>query len=64
MTTAVRTATGDQQSGASGPEDGGFPLVLRNFNKERFILAVDCNRKARVCLSEALRHAHDRETFS
>ncbi|KAK8012847.1 hypothetical protein PG991_010222 [Apiospora marii] len=46
-----------------GPEGGGLPLVLRNFNKERFILAADCNRQARVCLSEALRHAHDRETF-
>ncbi|KAK8058494.1 Acyl-CoA dehydrogenase- N-terminal [Apiospora phragmitis] len=46
-----------------GPEGGGFGLVLRNFNKERFILAVDCNRQARVCLAEALRYAHDRETF-
>ncbi|KAK8064024.1 hypothetical protein PG996_008676 [Apiospora saccharicola] len=46
-----------------GPEGGGFGLVLRNFNKERFILAADCNRQARVCLSEALRHAHDRATF-
>lgn len=46
-----------------GPEGGGFALVLRNFNKERLILAADCNRQARACLSEALRHAHDRETF-
>lgn len=29
-----------------GPENGGSPLVLRNFNKERFILAVGCNRQA------------------
>ncbi|TLS22523.1 uncharacterized protein PpBr36_09864, partial [Pyricularia pennisetigena] len=46
-----------------GCEGGGFPIAMRNFNKERFILAVDCNRQARVCLAEALRHAHDRETF-
>ncbi|KAF6827214.1 acyl-dehydrogenase [Colletotrichum musicola] len=46
-----------------GDEGGGFPIIVRNFNKERFILAVDCNRQARVCLSEALQHAHDRETF-
>lgn len=36
---------------------------MRNFNKERFILTVDCNRQARECLAEALRHAHERETF-
>ncbi|KAK8065862.1 acyl-CoA dehydrogenase- middle domain-containing protein [Apiospora hydei] len=31
-----------------GPGGGGLGLVLRNFNKERFILAVDCNRQARL----------------
>ncbi|TDZ24856.1 Acyl-CoA dehydrogenase apdG [Colletotrichum orbiculare MAFF 240422] len=46
-----------------GEENGGFPIIMRNFNKERFILTVDCNRQARICLSEALQHAHDRETF-
>ncbi|KAL0934382.1 acyl-dehydrogenase [Colletotrichum truncatum] len=46
-----------------GEENGAFPIIMRNFNKERFILTVDCNRQARICLSEALQHAHDRETF-
>ncbi|KAK1997318.1 acyl-CoA dehydrogenase domain-containing protein [Colletotrichum falcatum] len=46
-----------------GRENEGFPVIMRNFNKERFILAVDCNRQARTCLSEALQYAHDRETF-
>ena len=46
-----------------GPEGGGLALVLRHFNKERFALAVDGNRQARLCLAEALRHAHRRETF-
>ncbi|KAI8165101.1 Acyl-CoA dehydrogenase [Colletotrichum sp. SAR 10_70] len=46
-----------------GKENGAFPIIMRNFNKERFILTVDCNRQARICLTEALQHAHDRETF-
>ncbi|GKT44268.1 acyl-CoA dehydrogenase apdG [Colletotrichum spaethianum] len=46
-----------------GRENEAFPIIMRNFNKERFILTVDCNRQARVCLSEALQYAHDRETF-
>ncbi|KAK2006677.1 acyl-CoA dehydrogenase domain-containing protein [Colletotrichum eremochloae] len=46
-----------------GRENEGFPIIMRNFNKERFILTVDCNRQARICLAEALQHAHDRETF-
>ncbi|KAK1979005.1 acyl-CoA dehydrogenase domain-containing protein [Colletotrichum cereale] len=40
-----------------------LPIIMRNFNKERFILTVDCNRQVRICLSETLQHAHDRETF-
>ncbi|KZL69880.1 acyl- dehydrogenase domain-containing protein [Colletotrichum incanum] len=46
-----------------GKENEAFPIIMRNFNKERFILTVDCNRQARICLSEALQYAHDRETF-
>ncbi|KZL72731.1 acyl-CoA dehydrogenase [Colletotrichum tofieldiae] len=46
-----------------GRENEAFPIIMRNFNKERFILTVDCNRQARICLSEALQYAHDRETF-
>lgn len=38
-------------------------LVMHNFNKERFIMAVGCNRKARTCLNTALAYALQRETF-
>ncbi|KAH8838018.1 hypothetical protein MCOR27_004990 [Pyricularia oryzae] len=55
----VRVAAGN----LIGREGGGFAIIVRNFNKERFILTVDCNRQARECLAEALRHAHERETF-
>lgn len=46
-----------------GLENLGFPIIMSNFNKERVVLAVDCNRQARMCLSEALAYAHERETF-
>ena len=46
-----------------GKENQGFALVMTNFNKERFIMAVGCNRMARTCLSSAFSYAHERETF-
>jgi alkylation response protein AidB-like acyl-CoA dehydrogenase len=46
-----------------GKENGGFKIIMTNFNRERFVLAIGCNRMARTCLSTALRYAHDRETF-
>ncbi|KAL2272656.1 hypothetical protein FJTKL_06265 [Diaporthe vaccinii] len=46
-----------------GTVNAGFPIIMSNFNKERIVLAVDCNRQARMCLSEALAYAHERETF-
>ncbi|KAL1847511.1 hypothetical protein Daus18300_013934 [Diaporthe australafricana] len=46
-----------------GRENAGFKYVMTNFNKERFIMAVICNRKARTCLSTALQYACSRETF-
>jgi alkylation response protein AidB-like acyl-CoA dehydrogenase len=46
-----------------GKENGGFKIIMTNFNRERFVLAIACNRMARTCLSTALRYAHDRETF-
>jgi alkylation response protein AidB-like acyl-CoA dehydrogenase len=46
-----------------GKENRGFKIIMTNFNRERFVLSVGCNRKARTCLSTALRYAHDRETF-
>ncbi|KAK8068230.1 acyl-CoA dehydrogenase NM domain-like protein [Apiospora saccharicola] len=46
-----------------GAENAGFKLIMTNFNKERFVLAVSCNRHARTCLSTALAYALERETF-
>ena len=46
-----------------GKEGEGFKILMRNFNRERFVLAVGCNRKARICLVEAVQYAHERETF-
>ncbi|KAI1331036.1 acyl-CoA dehydrogenase [Xylariaceae sp. FL0255] len=46
-----------------GVENAGFKYIMTNFNNERFIMAVGCNRRARTCLSTALAYAHERETF-
>ncbi|KIW32626.1 uncharacterized protein PV07_04157 [Cladophialophora immunda] len=46
-----------------GPENQGFPILMSNFNTERFIMAVKMNRLARQCLSTALEYSYNRETF-
>lgn len=46
-----------------GRENDGFRVVMQNFNRERFLLTVACNRKARSCLAMALQYATRRETF-
>lgn len=46
-----------------GQENTGFKFIMTNFNKERFMMAVICNRKARTCMSIALQYAITRETF-
>ncbi|KAJ5517842.1 Acyl-CoA dehydrogenase N-terminal [Penicillium expansum] len=46
-----------------GEENKGFPIIMRNFNKERYVMAVQCNRKSRKCLALALSYALRRETF-
>lgn len=46
-----------------GREGAGFKMIMTNFNRERFALAVGCNRKARTCLAHAWSYARDRETF-
>ncbi|KAF2968048.1 hypothetical protein GQX73_g5531 [Xylaria multiplex] len=46
-----------------GVENEGFMYIMKNFNSERFVMAVGCNRKARTCLSTALAYAYERETF-
>jgi alkylation response protein AidB-like acyl-CoA dehydrogenase len=46
-----------------GSENQGFKIIMTNFNKERFIMAIGCNRKARTCLSESWAYASKRHTF-
>jgi alkylation response protein AidB-like acyl-CoA dehydrogenase len=46
-----------------GAENAGFKIIMTNFNKERFIMSVGCNRKARTCLSESTAYASTRHTF-
>jgi alkylation response protein AidB-like acyl-CoA dehydrogenase len=46
-----------------GPEGAGFRIIMTNFNRERYIMAVGCNRKSRTCLSLAIEYAAQRETF-
>ncbi|KXH59673.1 acyl-CoA dehydrogenase domain-containing protein [Colletotrichum salicis] len=48
----------------SGQNAGGSSwVVLEDVKVPTDHLLVDCNRQARICLSEALQHAHDRETY-
>ncbi|ODA78091.1 hypothetical protein RJ55_06694 [Drechmeria coniospora] len=46
-----------------GAENAGFGVIMRNFNRERFLLAVACNRKSRTCLAMSFQYAMRRETF-
>ncbi|KIE00885.1 acyl-CoA dehydrogenase, partial [Metarhizium majus ARSEF 297] len=46
-----------------GEENEGFMIIMKNFNKERFLLTVGCNRKARSCLAMSFQYAMKRETF-
>lgn len=46
-----------------GLENEGFGIIMKNFNKERFALAVGCNRKSRTCLAMAFAYALERKTF-
>ena len=46
-----------------GQEGEGFRIIMTNFNRERYIMSVGCNRKARTCLNVAFEYANKRETF-
>ncbi|KAK4506546.1 hypothetical protein PRZ48_000278 [Zasmidium cellare] len=46
-----------------GRENEGFKVIMVNFNRERYLMSVGCNRKARTCLSVAFDYANKRETF-
>jgi acyl-CoA dehydrogenase len=46
-----------------GQENGGFALIMFNFNHERLMLAMQAYALARVCLDEASEWAMQRVTF-
>jgi acyl-CoA dehydrogenase len=46
-----------------GPENGGFPLVMNNFNGERLGMACAAMAFAMVCVEDALAWARERHTF-
>ncbi len=46
-----------------GTENEGFKCIMHNFNGERWGMAVQANRFARVCIEEAIKYAIKRRTF-
>ncbi|WP_426341438.1 acyl-CoA dehydrogenase family protein [Pseudoduganella sp. S-14] len=46
-----------------GAENAGFALLMRNFNDERLMLAMDACYLAQACLDEAVEWARQRKTF-
>jgi alkylation response protein AidB-like acyl-CoA dehydrogenase len=46
-----------------GKEGQGFKIIMKNFNRERYVMAIGCNRRARDCMSDAFAYAHKRHTF-
>ncbi|WP_323118301.1 acyl-CoA dehydrogenase family protein [Burkholderia alba] len=46
-----------------GQEGGGFPLIMQNFNLERFGLAASALGFAEICYEDALDWARQRRTF-
>ena len=46
-----------------GPLDGGFPLIMSNFNGERLMMAAQAIGFAIVCCEDALAWARERRTF-
>jgi acyl-CoA dehydrogenase len=46
-----------------GAENGGFGLIMENFNYERLFMIAGMTQASRVCFDEALAWARDRQTF-
>ena len=46
-----------------GEENGGFGLIMENFNYERLFMIAGMTMGARVCFEEALAWARERRTF-
>jgi len=46
-----------------GKENEGFKAIMMNFNHERFVIAVQALRMARLCIQDAVTFARARKTF-
>jgi len=46
-----------------GKENKGFMYIVMNFNHERWSIAAQATRFARVCYEESFKYAHKRKTF-
>ncbi|KAA8913003.1 acyl-CoA dehydrogenase/oxidase [Sphaerosporella brunnea] len=46
-----------------GRENGGFKVIMTNFNHERIGIIIQCNRFSRVLYEEAMKYANKRRTF-
>merc|ERR1719234_239027 len=46
-----------------GKENGGFKMIMQNFNHERFSICCQTIRFARVCIEESIKFANKRRTF-
>lgn len=46
-----------------GKENDGFKMIMKNFNHERYTMAVQANRASRELLTAAMNHAMNRRTF-
>ena len=46
-----------------GKENGGFPLIMKNFVSERLMIAGQCNAIAELAYGESVTYAKDRQAF-
>lgn len=44
-------------------EGAGFPIIMSNFNHERWMIAVVCNARARLCTEEVFKWSMQRKVF-
>jgi len=51
------------QKNLIGEENQGFMLLMLNFNHERFVIAAQASRYARLCYELSMKYAISRETF-
>ncbi|KAJ2985126.1 hypothetical protein HDV02_000701, partial [Globomyces sp. JEL0801] len=46
-----------------GKEGGGFPVIMYNFNHERWTMIVGCTATSRLVVEECFKWANQREVF-